>query len=100
MIQIQVTKEYKSDAHVQHFNRFQKALKIKNSVTFTIAAERAIVPSARKDERPHHVSFKDGKLDCDCESFMYGNVHDKNFACYHIIASNLMWDDIVNVKTN
>lgn len=97
MSQIQILKEVKQDAHVQHYKRFNKGLLIKNLVKFSVAAERAIVPSARQDEKPHHVCFKEGSFDCDCESFMYGNVHDKNFACYHILASIIRWGEIVNV---
>ena len=94
--------QYKNAAHIEQFNRHNKAIKLlanakfaltqnsESPITYTIAGQRAKVPSQRPGEEDHYCTFQ-GKLDCDCTSFIYGNVHDPNFECYHIMAARMFW---------
>ena len=94
--------QVKQSSHIELKKRFDKANKVfqnclfaletksESPIQFTIAGQRAKVPSQRPGEEDHYCTFAE-KLDCDCESFMRGNVHDKNFECYHIIAARLFW---------
>lgn len=83
---------YKSDAHVQHFKRFKKALQLKDKVTFTVAAERAVMPSSNS-EIPYSIKFSE-PYNCECMSFIFGCARDPNFQCYHVIAAILRWREL------
>lgn len=87
--------ERKADSHIQLRNRWKKARRFKRRVVFTVAGERAIMKSVSNPKMYHFVTFS-GKLDCsECVSFDMGNVHDKNFKCYHILAAEIRWNELV-----
>lgn len=91
-------KPRKQDANVQLSKRFAKALKIKDSVTFT-TPETAWIPSISSPEELHQVHFGEKQYCNDCYSFTSGYSSDPNFECYHIIAAKLKWEEITTPAT-
>lgn len=96
-LSLQIPKPIKLDSHIQHHKRFQKATDSKNLVSFTIAGERSVMPSSNPNEKPYSIKFVE-PYNCECMSFIQGCARDPNFACYHVIASILRWNEVSSAK--
>lgn len=91
--------ERNNDSHVQLRNRYRKARRYRKKVTFHVAGERATMKSHSERGLIHYIIFTGKKLDCsECKSFEMGNCHDKNFKCYHILAAEMRWRELMGEK--
>lgn len=78
--------------------RYQRANNIEE-VVFT--SEFDALVQSRNPLKPYHVVFREDnkakrKLDCECESFLYGVVRNEKFECKHIVAARNKWDRLKN----
>lgn len=84
-------------------NRYLRADELENSVVFT--SEYDALVQSRDPAKPYHVIFRESKklrkkLDCECESFIYGVVRNEKFECKHIIAAQKRWEKLNEPDNN